>query len=112
MPASCRRSCCFKRLGVGELADARLSLGSPAANPNRADKLLTLISSSLAGGDCIDDADILRSGDTARILGFKVKAPSTLGTFLRAFRWHNVRQLDAISRIAIKRAWDMGDGPR
>ena len=54
---------------------------------------------------------MLRSGDTARILGLEVKAPSTLGTFLRAFRWHNVRQLDAVSRIALKRAWDMGTGP-
>ena len=98
-------------LGIGDLAATKLILGDPAANPNRADKLLTLICSSLAGGDCIDDADVLRAGDTARILGFRVKAPSTLGTFLRAFRWHNVRQLDAVSRIALKRAWDMGAGP-
>ena len=101
----------LQRLGIGELADARLTLGDPAANPNRSDKLLSLICSSLAGGDCIDDADVLRAGDTARILGFRVKAPSTLGTFLRSFRWHNVRQLDAISRIALKRAWSMGAVP-
>ena len=86
-------------------------LGDPAGNPNRADKLLSLICSSIAGGDCIEDADVLRSGDTARILGFRAKAPSTLGTFLRSFRWHNVRQLDAISRIALERAWSMGAGP-
>ena len=100
----------LQRLGIGELADARLTLGDRAANPNRSDKLLSLICSSLAGDDCIDDADVLQAGDTARILGFRVKAPSTLGTFLRSFRWHNVRQLDAISRIALKRARDMGDG--
>ena len=98
-------------LGIGDLAATKLILGNPAANPNCADKLLTLICSSLTGGDCIDDADVLRAGDTARILGFRVKAPSTLGTFLCAFRWHNMRQLDAISRIALKRAWAMGDGP-
>ena len=98
-------------LRIGELTDQRLSLGNVAGNPNRAAKLLTLICSALAGGDCIEDADVLRSGDTARILGFKAKAPSTLGTFLRGFRWHNVRQLDAISRIALKRAWSMGAGP-
>ncbi len=68
-------------LGIGDLAATKLILGNPAANPNCADKLLTLICSSLTGGDCIDDADVLRAGDTARILGFKVKAPSTLGTF-------------------------------
>ena len=98
-------------LDLGQLTQERLTLGNPAANPNRSDKLLSLICSSLAGGDCIEDADVLRSGDTARILGFKVKAPSTLGTFLRAFRWHNVRQLDAVSRIVLKRAWGMGAGP-
>jgi hypothetical protein len=38
-----------------------------------------------AGGDCIDDADVLRTGQTAQVLGHRVMAPSTLGTFLRAF---------------------------
>ena len=100
----------LQSLGIGDFAATKLILGDLAANPNRADKLLSLICSSLAGGDCIDDADVQRSGDTPRILGFEVKAPSTLGTFLRPFRWHNVRQLDAVSRIAPKRAWEMGDG--
>ena len=46
---------------------------------------------ALAGGDCIDDADALRAGGTAGVLGCAVKAPSTLGTFLRSFRWgHSV----------------------
>ena len=49
------------RLGIGGLADQRLALGNRAANPNRSDKLLTLVCSALAGGDCIDDADLLRS---------------------------------------------------
>ena len=48
---------------------------------------LTLVASALAGGDCIDDADVLRTGGTAQTLGCVVKAPSTLGTFLRSFRW-------------------------
>ena len=39
----------------------------------------------LAGGDCIDDADLLRCGATSRVLGHRVMAPSTLGTSLRAF---------------------------
>ena len=59
---------------------------------------MTLVASALAGGDCIDDADALRSGGTARVLGCVVKAPSTLGTFLRSFRWGHVRQLDRVSR--------------
>ena len=53
--------------------------------------MLTLVASALAGGDCIDDADALRAGGTAGVLGCAVKAPSTLGTFLRSFRWGHVR---------------------
>ena len=60
--------------------------------------MLTLVASALAGGDCIDDADALRAGGTAGVLGCAVKAPSTLGTFLRSFRWGHVRQLDRVSR--------------
>jgi hypothetical protein len=52
--------------------------------------------SGLADGDCIDDTDALRAGGTARVLGFTVKAASTIGTFLRSFRWGHVRQLDAV----------------
>ena len=49
--------------------------------------MLTLVASALAGGDCIDDADALRAGGTVGVLGCVVKASSTLGTFLRSFRW-------------------------
>ena len=41
--------------------------------------MMTLLASALAGGDCIDDADVLRTGGTASTLGGTVKAPSTLG---------------------------------
>ena len=41
-----------------------------------------LVASALAGGDCIDEADVLRTWGTARTLGGKVKVPSTLGTFV------------------------------
>ena len=50
------------------------------ANPG--DNMMTLVASALAGGDCIDDADVLRAGGTASAIGCVVKAPSTLGTFL------------------------------
>ena len=73
--------------------------------------MLTLVASALAGGDCIDDADVLRTGSTARVLGCAVKAPSTLGTFLRSFRWGHVRQLDRVSRELLARAWAAGAGP-
>ena len=73
--------------------------------------MATLVSSALAGGDCIDDADTLRAGGTERVLGCTVKAPSTLGTFLRSFRWGHVRQLDRVSRELLARAWAAGAGP-
>jgi hypothetical protein len=53
----------------------------------------------------------LRSGGTAGVLGCVVKAPSTLGTFLRSFRWGHVRQLDRVSRELLARAWAAGAGP-
>ena len=70
-----------------------------------------LVASALAGGDCIDDADVLRSGGTASVISGTVKAPSTLGTFLRSFRWGHVRQLDQVSRELLARAWAAGAGP-
>ena len=98
------------RLGLGELVDRHVDLGDAPGRANPGDKLMTL-ASALAGGDCIDDADALRSGGTARVLGCTVKAPSTLGTFLRSFRWGHVRQLDRVSRELLARAWAAGAGP-
>ena len=85
-------------LGLGQLVDHHVDLGDAPGRANRGDKLLTLVASALAGGDCIDDADALRAGRTEQALGCAVKAPSTLGTFLRSFRWGHVRQLDRVSR--------------
>jgi hypothetical protein len=98
-------------LGLGQLVDEHVDLGRAAGRANAGDKLLTLVMSALAGGDCIDDTDALRAGGTARVLGFAVKAPSTLGTFLRSFRWGHVRQLDRVSRELLARAWAAGAGP-
>lgn len=98
-------------LGLGELVDSHVDLGDAPGRPNAGDKLLTLLASALAGGDCIDDADALRSGSTDSVLGCVVKAPSTLGTFLRSFRWGHVRQLDRVSREVMARAWSAGSGP-
>ena len=85
-------------LGLKELVERWLDLGTAVGRANVGDKLLTLIMSALAGGDCIDDADALRAGGMERVLGFRAKAASTLGTFLRSFRWGHVRQLDRVSR--------------
>ena len=100
-----------RRLGLGELVDSHLDLGDAPGRANVGDKIMTLVASALAGGDCIDDADALRAGGTRRVLGCTVKAPSTLGTFLRSFRWEHVRQLDRVSRELLGRAWATGAGP-
>ena len=102
-------------LGLPQLVDRHLRLGKALGRANTGDKVMTLVASALAGGDCIDDADVLRSGSTVRVLGCVVKASSTLGTFLRSFRWGYVRQLDRVSRELLSRAWaagaGLGDGP-
>ena len=100
-----------RRLGLPQLVDRHLDLGDAPGRANTGDKLMTLVASALAGGDCIDDADVLRAGGTARVLGCVVKAPSTLGTFLRSFRWGHVRQLDRVSRQLLAQAWAAGAGP-
>ena len=91
--------------------DNHVDLGDAPGRANAGDKLLTLVASALAGGDCIDDTDALRAGGTDRVLGCAIKAPSTLGTFLRSFRWGHVRQLDRVSRELLARAWAVGAGP-
>ena len=100
-----------QHLGLGELVNHHLDLGSAPGRANTGDKMMTLIASALAGGDCIDDADALRAGRTSSVLGCIVKAPSTLGSFLRSFRWGHVRQLDRVSRELLARAWAAGAGP-
>jgi hypothetical protein len=72
---------------------------------------MTLIHSALAGGDCIDDADRIRAAATRVVLGHGVRAPSTLGTFLRSFTWGHVLQLDRVLDELIYRAWAAGAGP-
>ena len=74
-----------QHLGLRELVDHHLDLGVAPGRANTGDKILTLVASALAGGDCIDDADALRAGGTARILGGTIKAPSTLGNLPAQF---------------------------
>jgi len=100
-----------RRLGLAALLERHVDLGRTAGRAHVADKGLTLIMSALAGGDCIDDVDALRAGATAAVLGHRVAAPSTVGTFLRAFGWGHARQLDAVSGELLRRAWAASAGP-
>jgi len=73
--------------------------------------VLTLIHALIAGGDCISDADLLRTGSTAAVLGHRVMAPSTLGTLLRSFTFGHVRQLGRVAETVMAKAWAAGAGP-
>jgi hypothetical protein len=100
------------RLGIEALAGqlVRLRRDRPgAANAGR--KVMALLFAMVLGADSIDDADVLRAGRTRRLLGGWLPAPSTLGTFLRAFTFGHVRQLDALLGQALERAWKAGAGP-
>ena len=74
-----------QHLGQRELVDNHVDLGDAQGRANPGDKMLTLVASALAGGDCIDDTDVLRTGGTASAIGCVVKAPSALGTFLNTY---------------------------
>ena len=100
-----------QHLGLRELVDNHVDLGDAPGRAYPGDKMLTLVTYALARGDCIDDADVLRTGGMAGAIGCVVKAPSTLGTFLRSFRWGHVRQLDRVSRELLAQAWAAGAGP-
>jgi hypothetical protein len=100
------------RLGIEALAGqlVRLRRDRPgAANAGR--KVMALLFAMVLGADSIDDADVLRAGRTRRLLGGWLPAPSTLGTFLRAFTFGHVRQLDRLLGEALERAWKAGAGP-
>jgi hypothetical protein len=92
---------------INDLVDLRGRVGG--ALPGR--KVLTLVHALVAGGSHIDHVDVRRAGATQSVLPHRVMAPSTLGTFLRAFSFGHVRQLDRVLAEALRRAWSLGAGP-
>ena len=94
------------RLGIEDLVNESVWLGyrvPGAALPGR--KVMSLVHGMLAGADSIDEMNVLRAGSTSLVLGHRVMAPSTLGTFLRAFTFGHVRQLDLVLDRTLTRAW-------
>jgi hypothetical protein len=73
-----------------------LLVGLTVPSPNASAKSASVVGGMLAGADSIDDLDLLRHGGMPRLFG-GVRAPSTLGTFLRSFTHGHVQQLDKIS---------------
>ena len=99
------------RLGLEAVVNRTVRLVGRVGGALPGRKVLTLVAAILAGGSHIDHADKLRAGATGEVLPFRVMAPSTLGTFLRAFTFGHVRQLDAVIAETIRRAWSLGAGP-
>jgi len=92
-----------ERAGLHDLARTHVRVpGSPGANADV--KVAALVAGMVAGADTIDAMDLLRHGGMGRVLT-PGRAPSTLGTFLRAFTFGHVRQLDAVaSRVLVNLA--------
>jgi len=99
------------RLGIERLVNEAVDLQGRTGGALPGRKVLSLVHGMLAGADCIDEMDVLRAGRTGLVLGHAVMAPSTLGTFLRAFTFGHVRQLDRVLGVALERAWKAGAGP-
>jgi len=98
----------LRRSWLAGLVDRRLTLQHHGANSGT--KALTVIGSILAGGDSIDDTAVLRAGATSTLFN-RTRAPSTIGSWLRGFKWCNVRQLDAVSRELLARLWSARGRP-
>jgi DDE family transposase len=81
-----------EQAGLSDLLSERLTVSSP----NAAVKVRSLVAGMVAGADSIEDMDLLRHGAMDRLFT-GIRAPSTLGTFLRAFTFGHVRQLDAVA---------------
>src|SRR3954452_8373221 len=83
------------KAGLRELADQRMSVPTDKG-ANAGSKVSSLVAGMAAGADSIEDMALLRHGGMGRVFT-GVYAPSTLGSFLRAFTFGHVRQLDAVA---------------
>jgi len=99
------------RLGLERLINTTVDLSGRIGGAVPGRKVLTVVHAMVAGGSHIDHANVLRAGATQSVLSHRVMAPSTLGTFLRAFSFGHVRQLDSVLAETLRRAWALGAGP-
>ena len=92
-----------ERAGLHDIVQEHVRIDRPGGQ-NALVKVLSLVAGMVAGADSIDDMGLLRHGAMGRLFT-GVRAPSTLGTFLRSFTFGHVRQLDAVaSRLLISLA--------
>lgn len=81
--------------GLDRLAQSGLTVPTDKGS-NAGSKVMALVAGMLAGADSIYDMNVLRHGGMGRLFD-RAYAPSTLGSFLREFRFGHVRQLDAVA---------------
>ncbi len=99
-----------ERAGLADLADEHLSVPTDKG-ANAGLKVTSLVAGMVAGADSIDDMAVLRHGGMGRVFA-RAYAPSTLGSFLRAFTFGHVRQLDAVaSRFLLALSARVGFNP-
>ena len=84
-----------QQAGLDQLTRSRLTVPTDKG-ANAGSKVMALVAGMLVGADSIDDMNVLRHGGMGRLFD-RTYAPSTLGSFLREFRFGHVRQLDAVS---------------
>jgi hypothetical protein len=90
--------------GLQTLAQQHLTVPSDKGS-NAGLKVASLVAGMVAGADSIDDMGLLRHGGMGRVFE-RGYAPSTLGSFLRAFTFGHVRQLDAVAARFLTRLGD------
>jgi hypothetical protein len=85
-----------ERCGLGSLAGEHVTVAAPGG-ANAAAKICSIVAGMATGADSIDDLDALRHGGMDKLFA-GIRAPSTLGSFLRVLSWGNVRQIEKVSR--------------
>ena len=88
-----------QRAGLADLAEEHVRISRPCG-VNAHLKVPCLVAGMIAGADSIDDLDVLRHGTMPALFG-GIRAPSTLGSFLRSFTWGNSLQLAKVSRLLL-----------
>ena len=88
-----------QRAGLADLVAEHVGIGH-RCGVNAQLKVGCLVAGMIAGADSIDDMDLLRHGAMPALFG-GIRAPSTLGSFLRSFTWGNVLQLEKVSRLLL-----------
>jgi hypothetical protein len=88
-----------QRAGLAGLAGGQVQIARPCG-VNAAVKVPGIVAGMIGGADSIDDLALLRHGAMGALFG-GIRAPSTLGSFLRSFTWGNVLQLGKVSRLLL-----------